>query len=132
MTVTILSVLVLLSGLVPPDADRLGLWDAACVATGALDAQGVIDGAPPCLGVLCWDLSQLDVDANLVLPHVLWYVCHDDVLVNGCLCLKLYWPGKASQPRPIKTKTSTLVLENSQCCSIFKLYYSPCSCTCPY
>ena len=63
MTVTILSVLVLLSGLVPPDADRLDLWDAACVATGALDAQGVIDGAPPRLGVLCCDLSQLDVDA---------------------------------------------------------------------
>ena len=72
--------------IIRPSADRLGLWDAACVANGALDAQGVIDGAPPRLGVLCWDLSQLDVDANLVLPHVLWDVCNDDVLVDGCLC----------------------------------------------
>ena len=63
---------------------------------------------------------------------VLWYVCHDDVSVNGCLCLKLYWPGAASQPRPIKTKASTLVLENSQCCSIFRLYHSPCSCISPF
>ena len=101
MTVTILSVLVLLLGLglVSPDVSRLGLWDAACEANGAngdLDVQGVVDGAPPCLGVLRFDVDVVpsyltlpDVDVNLVLLHVLWDVCHGDVLVDGSLCLKL-------------------------------------------
>ena len=79
-------------------------------------------------------LTLPDVDVNLVLLLVLWDVCHGDVLAVGCLCLKLSWPGAAFQPRPLKAKASTLVLENSQCCPIFRLYDSPCSCSCvgPY
>ena len=64
--------------------------------------------------------------------HLWANVCRADDPVDGCLCLKLSWPGAASQPRPIKTKASTLVLENSQCCSIFRLYDWPCFCTGPY
>ena len=135
MTVTILFFLALLSRLVPADAaDCLGLCDAEGVANGALGAQGVVNGTPPRLDVvpLCWNvngvqsyLSTPDGNVNLVRLHVQWDVCRADDPVDGCLCLKLSWPGAASQPRPFNTKASSLFLENSQCCPYFRLNVPP-------
>ena len=105
----ILFVLVIFSGLVPVDADCPGLCDDG--ASAAQRAHGALNGDPLWLDVVpLW----LDVVPGCLSPS--------NVYGDWCVDVpKLSWPGAASQPRPLNTKASSLFLENSQCCSNFRL-----------